>query len=161
MKPIELTAANIEGLEELRAAVLDCAELPDASLAERYEVVTRILLSNAVRLQLDQDTLHLCEFARRVACEAMSLTGRNTGFPGSCWKRRPRDNFPPFFQKAGGGSDLNLTDVRSPERQAHAMANTFASILMNDPALSADASALREFQARHRLWTAADELDVD
>jgi hypothetical protein len=153
-----LTGADIQHLQRMTQALLECAHLTDTDLSARHALIGELLLDNAVRLCLDEDIAHLCGFARSAACEAMSAAVREKHFPHSCWSPSPWRSTPPFFAKVDGRNSAS-SEVRPVDRQKAAMVDTFAAVLANDPAYAAGAQALISHAERRGLWTHEDAVD--
>lgn len=159
MKPqqLNLTATDVEHLEQMHRAVEECAMLADGEIGKRHTQIGNLLLENVHRLELDEDIIQLCAFARAAACEAMSASVRDKHFPSSCWSPSSWRKVPPFFAKVDGRNTAS-SEVRPPDRQKSAMVDTFATILLNDPKYTAGARLLIDYAERHMLWTPADAV---
>lgn len=158
LQPLNLTVTDVEHLEQMHRAVEECAMLTDEEIGKHCAQIGNLLLDNVHRLELDEDIVQLCAFARAAACEAMSASVRDKHFPSSCWSQSSWRKVPPFFAKIDGRNTAS-SEVRPPDRQKAAMVHTFATILQNDPKYTTGARALIDHAERHMLWTPADAVD--
>jgi hypothetical protein len=157
-QPVTLTRADVQGIEQIAQAVLECAHLDEAGVGIRYALVGELLLNNVRRLELDEDIEHLFGFARSIACELLSPSVRAIHFRGSCWEPGAWDKFPPFYRKIGG-RNAPSSDVRPVEKQKIGMAGLLAQHLKKDPGFAPGAHALLEYEETHGLWTPEDFVD--
>lgn len=139
---LHIGRAQLDGLD-LLAALLAPAQLPaSAGLQAGFARIGEILYSNALRLQLDEDSDHLLLFARSIAGEVMSTEAAQLFWEGaSCWDQSPGFDFPPFIKK-GSGARLSVAGVLAAERTQQLMAAMFLWVLRTDPDLQEQAQLI-------------------
>jgi hypothetical protein len=154
---ISVSSNDIEGREDLRAALVKCAGGDRQIVGAEYERIGRILHSNATRLGLEETTHQISVFANRMACEVLSDEEREDRYPGGCWVETRYDSCPPFRKKISGKTSSG-GEVRSLEKQRIVMTQIFATVLSRDPQFGGGAKALLHHADTHDLFPESDWL---
>lgn len=139
---LHISRAQLDGLDLLAELLASDQLLEAASLQASFARIGEVLYSNALRLQLDEDSDHLILFARSVAGEVMSTEAAQLFWEGaSCWHHSPGFDFPPFIKK-GSGARLSVAGVLATERTQQLMAAMFLWVLRTDPDLQEQAQLI-------------------
>lgn len=152
-----ITAADIQGAEQIPALVRGCEGADVEQLRSRYLQIGDILATNVSRLELDEDILQLTGFARCVGCQVIATEARAADID-ACWRPALYRKHPPFLRKQGG-RNMTWSEVRPPDRQQALMIRTLAAILGEKAAFKAGARAIIEFQDSQQLVTDADIIE--
>jgi hypothetical protein len=147
-----LTNKDVESIDLIGVALLECATLDDPGIAAHYDSISDLLVANIVRLDLERSDSSAVNLAIRVACELVGKSHREDGFGCTCcWEYRHPDREPHFYLRSNTpdvyGRMYN-DDINEMKRH---MLVILAARVRIDPRFRAAGNALLSYQERHGL----------
>lgn len=149
-----ITRDQLLYLAEIENTVLECEIAGDEEISERYSSIGDMLHANVTKLDLDENTMQIVDFAKRLAGEVSSSETRRHWFGSdSCWEYYVHTSTPWLHKKIDGKNAPSDDEwlLRSVPDQKIAMVDMALVVWDRDATLRTGARALRAYQDAHGL----------
>jgi hypothetical protein len=147
-----LTSKDLEDIDLIGVALLECATLEDPGIAAHFASIGDLLVANIVRLDLERSDSSAVNLAVRVACELVAEEHRDDGFGcACCWEYRHPDREPHFYRRSETPDVYGRTYSDDIDEMKRHILTVLAARVRIDPRFRAAGNALLSYQERHDL----------
>jgi hypothetical protein len=147
-----LTNKDVESIDLIGVALLECATLDDSGIAAQFDLISELFAANIVRLDLERSCSSAMNLAIRVACQLVGENHRDDGFGCTCcWEYRHPDREPHFYRRSETPDVFGRTYNDDMEEMKRYMLAILAARVRIDPQFRAAGDALLSYQEQHDL----------